>query len=845
MSQCNSAQRLLLVRMDEADDFEIPSPKRARVEARELDNYQHPDTPKDDMDDIYGTTQSLPASPRDLTSTVPMPANSRAIPTFPPLPGLGMVHDEPLLSKEDKEPAVQASEGLNLPGPPTAAEQETDNKDSRHELAPHDGNGPHFAIENKTTLDSNGTIYKDTLLVESTSIVNGGSAGRVLQTDNSAKDGVPAQSDEILLNSKLGQANIGSQSPREGSKSHTTLEAEATNTKASAAAGVQKGLLQEPIRGPYSEGDNDVLPSEAKQAMNGTEMAAHTELTFEGLAEANKANAEAEFELDSSPLESSSTESSSDSSSSDDSEADSDADDYEMLSPEEEARRLMAEDGGSDDGRGKGTNEHSHVVRTTNEKPDETVPKPDITVTADMKIEELGFVENVVENIAVIKAKVSGEYEVLETGSLLCLEDRSVIGVIAETLGRVQQPYYCVRFTNAAAIGEAGIRQSTKIFWVQEHSTTVFTQPLKAFKGTDASNLHDEEVGDDELEFSDDEAEAEHKRRVKLQKRPKHNVRDVPADGFSRGAQQRHRGSQNRFDRSSHSRPEPMPSSTDISLHYDDNDAINAEGENDDDLYTPLARPSNLHEMMDHKPASAEDHSSRGNRHRGGRGSGRGDRQRHGGNRGMDRPGRFDRRERGGLQGNARSRGRQHSPPLPQSNGFGPPRNKLPPRPPQHNIDHGSQSSQGNGYQIQGLPMPPPSQSPHAQPNFHPNSAPQYANSYAQSYTQQQQSQTYPSQYPQPQPIFHYHQSYSSSPQGYQSNHSFPSQSQYSAPLAANAPYSPTNIPPGAHINPAFFQQQAQMQSQQSQQPVSDATRRVQENLNLLKGFGGGGRAPR
>ena len=832
--------------MDEADDFEIPSPKRARVEAREPDTYQHPGTPKDDMDDIYGATQNLTAVPRDLASTVPMPPNSRNIPTFPPLPGLCMVYDEPQLSKEDEEPATQASEGLNPLGTVTGPEQKSDNKDSSHEPATHDGNGPQFAVENKATLDSNGIIYKDTSLVESSFLKNGEHAGRVLQTGIGAKDDVPARSDEVILNSKLGQANIGSQSPRAVGKSHTTLVAGARDTESNAADGVQKGFLQEPTRGPYGEGDKNVSASEAKQAMVSTEMAAHTELTFEGLAEANKDNAEAEYELDSSPLESSSSESSSDSSSSDDSEADSDADDYEMLSPEEEARRLMAEDGGSDDGRGKGTNEHSHVVRTTNEKPDEIVPEPDITVTADMKIEELGFVENVVENIAVIKAKISGEYEVLETGSLLCLEDRSVIGVIAETLGRVQQPYYCVRFTNAAAMNEAGIRQNTKVFWVQEHSTTVFTQPLKAFKGTDASNLHDEEVGDDELEFSDDEAEAEHKRRVKLQKRPRHNVRDVPADGFSRGPQQRHRGSQNRFDRGSYSQPEHMPSSTDISLHYDDNDAANAEGENDDDLYTPLTRPSNLHEMMNHKPPSADDHSRRGNRHRGGRGGGRGDRQRHGGNRGTDRPGKFDRGEHGGHQGSARSRGRQHSPPFLQSNASSPPpKNKLPPRPPKHNNHHGSYPSQGNGYQPQGSPMPPPVQSPHAQSNSYSNFAPQYANSYTQPHPQPQQSQMYTSQYPQPQPNLQYHQSYSASPQGYQSRHSFPSQSQYSGPLAANAPYSPTNIPPGAHINPAFFQQQAQMQSQQWQQPVSDATRRVQENLNLLKGFGGSGTVPK
>ncbi|KAK0514621.1 hypothetical protein JMJ35_003238 [Cladonia borealis] len=832
--------------MDGAEDFEMPSPKRPRVEAQEPDTYQHPDTPKDDMGDIYGTTQDLTASPRGLASTVPMLENSQAIPTFPPLPGLGMVHDEPQLPTEDGKPDLQVSEGLIPLQTTTAPEQKSDNNSSRQEQASQDGGESQIGIEDKITLDKNKDIHKNTSYAESASQGIGENAGQVLRTDTSVKDGVPAQSDEVMLNSKLGQANIGSQSLGEGVKSHTPLVTGAAKSDFSAADGVQKGLSQDSTQGAYSAGDNGSSAVEVKHAVDPTEMVAHTELTFEGLAEANKANAEAEFELDSSPLESSSSDSSSDSSSSDDSEADSDAEEYEMLSPEEEARRLMAEDGGSDDGHGKGSNENSHVVRTTNEKPDEIVPKPDITVTADMKIEELGFVENIVENIAVIKAKVSGEYEVLETGSLLCLEDRSVIGVVAETLGRVQQPYYCVRFTNASAMDEAGIRQNTKIFWVGEHSTTVFTQPLKAFKGTDASNLHDEEVGDDELEFSDDEAEAEHRRRVKLQKRSRHNVRDGPADGFSRGPQQRHRGSQNRFDRGPYSRSEHMPSSRDISLHYDDNDAMNTENGNDDELYTPLTRPSNLHEMMEREPRSAEGHSSRGNSNRGGRGGGRGDRQRHGGNRGTDKSGKFDRRDHGGLQGDARSRGRQHSPPFPQSNASGlPPRNQLPPRPPQHKNDHGPYPSQGNVYQPQGPSMPPPNQITYAQSNSYPNFAPQYANSYAQSYSQPQRSQMYPSQYPPPQANPQYQQPHASSPQGYQSYHSFPSQSQYSAQPAAYTPYSPTNIPPGAHINPAFLQQQAQMQSQPWQQPVSDATRRVQENLNLMKGFGGGGTVPK
>lgn len=43
----------------------------------------------------------------------------------------------------------------------------------------------------------------------------------------------------------------------------------------------------------------------------------------------------------------------------------------------------------------------------------------------------------------------------------------------------------------------------------------MFVSQIKAFKGSDASNVHDEEPADDELEFSDDEAEAAYRSRLK------------------------------------------------------------------------------------------------------------------------------------------------------------------------------------------------------------------------------------------------------------------------------------------------------------------------------------------
>ena len=308
---------------------------------------------------------------------------------------------------------------------------------------------------------------------------------------------------------------------------------------------------------------------------------------------------EREWETDSSPI--SSSDSLDLSSSSDDSDEGPDGD-YAMLDQEEQARILM-QDGGSDDEGDKHKGKAGAGVRSANEKPEEVIPKPDIDVTLEMNIEQLGTVEGIVENTVVVKAKISAEYQVLESGSLLCLQNRSVIGVIAEPLGRVEQPMYTVRFTNEKAIKEAGVAEiGTMVYYVLPHSTFVFTQPLKNMKGTDASNFHDEEVGDDEMEFSDDEKEAEYKRMLKMKKRGRTDEggrgdRGDRGGRGGRGGRGNHRGGQtngyatNGYPPSSAAitntgAPGTNPSET---LNYDD------DGQTD---YTPLPRPTNLHEMM-------------------------------------------------------------------------------------------------------------------------------------------------------------------------------------------------------------------------------------------------------
>ncbi|OSS49217.1 hypothetical protein B5807_05604 [Epicoccum nigrum] len=234
---------------------------------------------------------------------------------------------------------------------------------------------------------------------------------------------------------------------------------------------------------------------------------------FLRIGEANKGNEEAEWQLDSDASSSSSDSSSSDESS------DDEADDGELMDPEEMVRLLMAES--ADDAGASG----NAKVKTLNEE-EEKYEKPDIKVENETQITELGKVEAVVDNLVLVKATLSGDDKVLESGSALCLRDFTIVGKISEQIGRVEEPRYSVGFNDPAEVTALGIAKDTLIYYVDAHSTFVFTEPLRKQKHTDASNLHDEETN--EVEFSDDEAEAEYKRQQKQAKKARQEAKHEP-----------------------------------------------------------------------------------------------------------------------------------------------------------------------------------------------------------------------------------------------------------------------------------------------------------------------------
>ncbi|CAG8480088.1 4757_t:CDS:2 [Paraglomus brasilianum] len=184
---------------------------------------------------------------------------------------------------------------------------------------------------------------------------------------------------------------------------------------------------------------------------------------------------------------------------------------------------------------------NGEILRTRNEIANIPITKPNIEVKDDMPIDEIGSVYNIVENAVTVIAKVSGEYQVLDSGSIFVFEDRQLLGEVSETFGPVSQPMYVVLFDIASEIDLERVKTGTKIYSVRQYANYVFTRPLREQKGSDASNFFDEEPNESEMEFSDDEKEAEYKSQLKKS--------NNPGRGSSKSRGRGRRSSQTRNDR--------------------------------------------------------------------------------------------------------------------------------------------------------------------------------------------------------------------------------------------------------------------------------------------------------
>ncbi|KAJ3361731.1 hypothetical protein GGF32_007055 [Allomyces javanicus] len=213
------------------------------------------------------------------------------------------------------------------------------------------------------------------------------------------------------------------------------------------------------------------------------------------------------------------------------SDSDSDSDDSDIEDDDEFLRNLAAvsKSTGLDDEEDGGAAVRTGPA-TQNEIKKHVIEPVDIPINEHMYLEYAGVVQAIVEDQVVVAASKPGTVRVLDDGTVMVFEDRSVLGRIWETFGPVASPLHSIRFASPADIDREHITIGKKVYFIPDYSVWALTDQLKSMKGSDASNMYDEEVNEEDMEFSDDEKEMAHRAALKQARRARHaaNAGDAP-----------------------------------------------------------------------------------------------------------------------------------------------------------------------------------------------------------------------------------------------------------------------------------------------------------------------------
>lgn len=182
----------------------------------------------------------------------------------------------------------------------------------------------------------------------------------------------------------------------------------------------------------------------------------------------------------------------------------------------------------------------SETPKTKHEVVDEAILLPAISQISPEEqslLQHIGQIHSIVDSVVLVEQTpgplqataphIREPFDVLDSESMLCTAEGRVIGLVYETFGSVQAPMYSIRFPSADTIDRDLITPGVPVFFLPASSTYVLARSIRN-KGSDASNIWDEEVEVDEAEYSDDDEEAAAKRRAKQERRVRAEGSDVP-----------------------------------------------------------------------------------------------------------------------------------------------------------------------------------------------------------------------------------------------------------------------------------------------------------------------------
>ena len=158
-----------------------------------------------------------------------------------------------------------------------------------------------------------------------------------------------------------------------------------------------------------------------------------------------------------------------------------------------------------------------------NEKERKDYPPP-FEVAIEDKFEECGTVKNIIENEILMTCINNNVLKVLNLDNIIFLSDKTCIGFIDDVIGQINNPVYAIKLypnlIEQKIIEKINI--GDKLFFCSNRANVINAIELKnKSKGCDASNAFDEEVSEDEQDYSDDEEEVQAKIRRKKNKKRK------------------------------------------------------------------------------------------------------------------------------------------------------------------------------------------------------------------------------------------------------------------------------------------------------------------------------------
>jgi H/ACA ribonucleoprotein complex non-core subunit NAF1 len=172
---------------------------------------------------------------------------------------------------------------------------------------------------------------------------------------------------------------------------------------------------------------------------------------------------------------------------------------------------LINDDSDDDDNEQKVLH-NRHGPRTRNELAVDDLPPIEnltITLSDETPIQRIGHIRHIIDGkLVIIESLIHSP--ALNDDSVIFNSNRRSIGLIFETFGPVEKPYYSIRYTDIDNIHQRQIELNQEVFYAPKETTYtkyVFVQELRALKGSDASWEDDNEPPKFAIDYSDDEQE--------------------------------------------------------------------------------------------------------------------------------------------------------------------------------------------------------------------------------------------------------------------------------------------------------------------------------------------------